>query len=358
MISTRLHDRPAVRVGLTLWAASWLGFELLAWFATPPSRPRWIFDVYARWDSGHFARIQQFGILSRGRGDVNAAFFPGYPIVARYVATGLGLGHATALDRAAALALVAWAGAALAAVLLWQYALDGATPTIATVSVLLLLCGPYALFFVASYSEGLFLALALAAWLCARNQRSSWAGIFCAAAVLVRVNGLFLLVGLIVLPAPVAALTGYLTWLRANTGHWDAWLRAEKLGWHRHNQWPWLTFAHSVRYLQHASSRPVRLDAAMELVFAALYLIALFALFRQRLWPEFSYVGLTAASLLTSTAYESVPRSMIVCFPICGLIARWCTRTRHRWLVAVAGLLTLSWTATDAVLFVRGYPVG
>jgi hypothetical protein len=38
--------------------------------------------------------------------------------------------------------------------------------------------------------------------------------------------------------------------------------------------------------------------------------------------------------LLTSSYYVSIPRSMLVCFPLIVIAAEWTRRSAHRWLVA------------------------
>jgi drug/metabolite transporter (DMT)-like permease len=73
-------------------------------------------------------------------------------------------------------------------------------------------------------------------------------------------------------------------------------------------------------------------------------------LFRRRRWPEVVYVGLTAGSLLTSSNYVSIPRSMLVCFPLIVVAAEWSRRSPRRWLVAacvtVGGALLVLNTST------------
>lgn len=380
--------RCALRIGLTGWALSRLGFLLFAAVTThvwPPITHghqrglMWIFGVYARFDAGYFASIAHYGYLSRGRGSVNVAFFPGYPLSVRFLSGVFGVGHVTPLDRSAALALLAWAGTAVAAILLWRYVALNVASGAATISVILLLAGPYSLFLMASYSEGPFLACALGAWLCAQHGRWTSAGILCAAAALVRVNGLFLLAGLAVMyvqssrrrhepllrPAlaplllSLGSVASYVVWLRLSTGYWDAWFRAEQRGWQRQTEWPWQTLVRSIQNFQNSTSNaPTHFQAAMELLFAAFYLIALVALGRRRMWPELTYVGLTAGALLTSDHYQSVPRSMIVCFPIFLLVARWSAEPRHRWAFAGAALASAVLLLASSALYVRGYHAG
>ncbi len=70
-----------------------------------------------------------------------------------------------------------------------------------------------AVFLAAPYAEALFAALAFWAWLLARRGAWVWAGLLAAGATLVRVNGLFLAIGLVVLfltsrPRPWATRIG------------------------------------------------------------------------------------------------------------------------------------------------------
>ena len=206
----------------------------------------------------------------------------------------------------------------------------------------------------ASYSEGVFLAFALAAWLAGRRDRWWLAGLMAAGAAIVRINGLFLTAGLVVmlvlaaratgrrivraeafaLTLPVLATAGYFGWMRATTGRWTTWFEVQERGWARTTTWPWTTFVHSAKRLLTVEPWPVRYQDWLEMVFAALLVLGVVVLFRRRRWPEVVYVGLTAGSLLTSSYYVSIPRSMLVCFPLIVLAAEWTSRSARRWLVA------------------------
>ena len=86
------------------------------------------------------------------------------------------------------------------------------------------------------------------------------------------------------------------------------------------------------------------------MVFAGLLVLGVVVFFRRRRWPESVYVGLTAGSLLTSSYYVSIPRSLLVCFPLLVLAAEWTSRSPRRWLVAacvaVGGALLVVNTTT------------
>jgi hypothetical protein len=116
--------------------------------------------------------------------------------------------------------------------------------------VLLLVCAPAAVFLTAGYTESLFLALGIPAWLAARRRRWVLAGVLTALACVVRIDGAFEAVGIAVMfvlsrpkardwarsPAlalPLAAVGGYMAYLKDITGDWLAWFHAEKQGWSR-----------------------------------------------------------------------------------------------------------------------------
>jgi hypothetical protein len=381
--------RSALRFGLRAWAVSrvaFLAYGIGLAAVVPAARPPitssvalWPVALYARYDSGHFLHIATFGyplvpfrppIMT---GDNDHAFLPGYPIGARWLAevlTGDAAGRGGYL---VGLAVLAWLGAAAAAVLIWRLAADETDPPTADRTVLILLAGPYAVFLMASYSEGVFLALALAAWLAARRDRWWLAGVLAAGAAIVRINGLFLVAGLAVmfflaaraagrrvarldalsLALPVLATAAFFGWMRATTGRWTTWFQVQDRGWARSTTWPWTTLERSAKRLLTVDPWPVRYQDWLEMVFAGLLVLGVVGLIRRRRWPEATYVGLTAASLLTSTYYVSIPRSLLVCFPLLILAAQWSRSTPRRRLVVacgVAGVVLLVVNTTTLLL--------
>ena len=340
----------AIRVGLSIWLLSRAvflvgGFLITLIFGSARGKDAglpaavWPFRLYYNFDAGHFLRVAHYGYYpppGQHLQVVSAPFLPGYPFAGRWVAQLLGFGTLTPAGLFTGLALVAWAGSALAAVLIWRLAAEQSDERTATWATAILLLGPYSLFLMAPYSEGPFLALALGAWLAARHDRWWLAGILAAAAALVRVNAIFLVAGLIVmyvlarrgrrvdaaglLLAPIA-LFGYIAWLHSRTGSWTTWFLAQRIGWKRTMVTPWTALYNSVHRAVLDQDPAVRFQAWMELLFAVLMLISVIVLARRRLWPELTYVGLTTVSLLTSTYYLSVPRSMLLCFPALILLA-------------------------------------
>ena len=121
---------------------------------------------------------------------------------------------------------------------------DGGASRAAVTAVLLLVCAPAAVFLAAGYTESLFLALGIPAWLAARQRRWVLAGVLTALACAVRIDGVFEAAGIGVMfllgrpkakdwaraPAlvlPLAAVGGYFAYLNDIKGSWLAWFTAE-----------------------------------------------------------------------------------------------------------------------------------
>src|SRR4051794_7830850 len=170
-----------VAVALIALAASWTVAETTAGHVTS-----WLAG-WDRWDTGLFVKIARFGYDGRpahydDKGVV--AFFPGEPLVLRVV-------HAVVRDWVASglvISAVAGAVACIALARLGELESDAQTGSRA---VLFLVLSPFAVFLAAGYSEALFLAFALPAWLAAGRGRWAAAGLLGAAASTVRVTGLF-----------------------------------------------------------------------------------------------------------------------------------------------------------------------
>jgi hypothetical protein len=209
---------------------------------------------------------------------------------------------------------------------------------------------PMSLFMAVVYSEALFLALALGAWLLARQGRWWWAGLAAAGTTAVRVNGLFLAGALAVmfliqlyhrrpgvrwydgaaLAIPAVPVAAYFAWLHAQTGSWTAWNDAEKLGWDRRLAAPWTGLAQgwSDAFLNGRVSVP----ATADLVAVLIGLVVTVALVVLRRWPEAVYMGLNMTVLLCSTTLTSSGRYTLTWIPMYVLLAEVLARPGRRWL--------------------------
>ena len=234
----------AVRAGFwiaTLMALLWSplrsGFPR---FHAYGRRSDFVFNAFARWDSGWFLRIAQRGYDLKQ----SASFFPLYPLLTH------GIGFVFRSDLVAAVA-ISLASAGLGAVAVTRVARHYATDDVAANALLFLALYPIAFVFTAAYSDALFLALAAWAYLFGVRGRPVVAGVLGAAAVLTRPTGiaLFPALALLLWPkrraphdairlAPLlllpAALGGYCLYLQSHFGDAGAFVHSEGSFWLRH----------------------------------------------------------------------------------------------------------------------------
>ncbi len=116
-------------------------------------------------------------------------------------------------------------------------------------------------------------------------------------------------------------LACYELFLRVRTGSWLAWTHAEQAGWQRQVTNPVDTFKTTwTAGFGHEFAAPINFVFQLEIFAVLIGVGATIALLYFRRWPEAIYAGLTITALATSIWYESVPRSLLLLWPIwCGL---------------------------------------
>jgi hypothetical protein len=230
-------------VGIFLWsrAAIWAG-ALFAWLVFEPNRhPNaarwddpaltrdlgWVTDVWARWDSVWFLRIAVHG-YGEAHG-VAAAFYPLYPL------SVAGVGRVFAGHYVVAGIVVSLAAALAAFVLLYRLTETRLGPEGARRAVLYLAVFPTALFLGAVYSESMFLALAIGAFVLGERRHWLGAGAATGLAMVTRIAGVALLPALVVLRLCIAPLifATYPLYLGLERGDAFAFARAQGF-WNRH----------------------------------------------------------------------------------------------------------------------------
>jgi hypothetical protein len=150
----------------------------------------WALDVLARWDSYWFVAIARDGYdVARAA----PAFYPLYPGAVAVLGRAL-LGHYVLAGLLVSLAATLAAFALLAR--LGEVLLDRET---AWRAVLYLAVFPMSIFLQVVYSESLFLALAVGAFLAAEQRRFALAGLATGLALLARPTGVAVLVGVAIL---------------------------------------------------------------------------------------------------------------------------------------------------------------
>ncbi len=346
---------------LAIWAAA-----LLALLVFVPSRhpeaDRWDtprlhelgygIDVWARWDSDWYLRIAEDGYADAPSS--TPAFFPLYPALVG------ALGRLLAGHYVLAGVLLSLAACLAAFALLHRLALDRLGEEGARRAVLYLALFPTALFLQAVYSESVYLALVLGAFLLAERGRYLGAGVVAGLGMLTRPVGFALLPALLVLawrapdrrPAlagiaaavPVAAT--YPVLLAVWIGEPFAFLRAQEEIWQRRLSWAgpldglWKGVAALAR---DDGDRAFALNL-QQLVFTLLF-IAL-AVLAWRLFGAaygvFAAVSLAVPLSLPSENLPllSMPRFGLVVFPlVLALAALGARRRLHDAILAVSSLL-------------------
>jgi hypothetical protein len=327
----------------------------------------------ARWDS-----VWYLTIAERGYGDehshAQAAFYPLYPLLMR----GLGWVVGSPLVAGIVVSLVCFL---LALVLLHKLAVIELDAHDAHGTVLLVAFFPTAFFFSAVYSESLFLLVSVGTFLAARSGRWALAGVLGGLAALTRNSGVLLLVPLVLLflygpradwATPIGlsprglrarlrprfpltrqilwlalvplGLALYLGWSAIVLGDVFAPYHAQAL-WLRHFEpfgavtggvrAAWL----GLRQLVHGSPTPryfrdsggdsflVAADSLMLLGFLAFAVVACIGALRRL---PFAYGAYAAVALAMTLSYPldaqplmSLPRYMVVLFPLQMWLARW-----------------------------------
>lgn len=316
----------------------------------------------ARWnyfETLWYASIAQQGYGPDGEYRYNTAYFP---TTAAFMKAGLAVGISPVWT-GLLVSFIAGGVAAMALGSLTEWA--GGKPIWGVVAWVL---APMGIFLAAPWSEALFAAFAFPAWVFAREGKWIPAGILAAAAMTVRVNALFLVVGLVVmflqsrrrpwtqawpLVLPFLVLSAHAAFLARRTGRWSEWLSAQSDGWDRQFTDPATSLVNTIR-LTWAFNGDGSINSRfpMEILTALLLVIFIAILVAKRWWPELTYVALTTAALTTSTFYYSIPRNVILLFPIWMLWGVWLSRSRVVRVVYVAVAVPV--LAVMTVLFANG----
>ncbi|WP_028419563.1 MULTISPECIES: mannosyltransferase family protein [unclassified Streptomyces] len=328
---------------------------------------------FQQWDANHYLHIARDGYFPAGAGpwlgdwDNREAFFPGYPLLLRAV-------HVVVPDWTAAGLLISLAAGAVAVLALSRVARSYVPEDAAGHrTVLFFLLSPCTVFLAAGYTEALFLAFALPAWLAARRHQWAWACALTALATTVRVSGLFLAAAVAVLFVVTALQAGtgkawrgvawpalpglpplaYSWYLHAHTGDWMAWKHAQERGWYREFHTPWEAWANTWNAAfdgVHTTGYAAMFQAELAAMLVGVALVALLA--RYGRWPEVVYVALSLWALGTSYWYTSIPRATLLWWPLwIGLAA---LSLRRPWLRTAYLCVSAPLAALVALAFFTG----
>ncbi len=353
----------------------------VAWITQPRTTygPRSFGHMFERWDWLRYQGIAAHGYSLEARHGSSIAFFPGYPLILRiahyglrsWVYTGLIISFVAGAIAAAALARII----ALEARERFGTGERGLNRTRTAVreGTLMWVLAPAAFFLAAGYTEAPFLAFALPAWLAARNSRWLLSGVLMIGASAIRINGVFEVVAVgvlfltqvkprrvrewlrawpLVLPLlPVIVYMGYL-WHR--TGDWDAWQHAQQKGWNRHLTDPFHALVNTFHYAFGGRILPANNAWEYQLEIVAMVVgaaLLLWLLWRRR-WAEAVFVGFSVVSLGISHTYLSIPREMLLWWPMWALLGVW--TVRRPWIRTVYLCVSTPLMFTVSYLFLMG----
>lgn len=342
-------------------ALTWPGVSILQGSAKA-SRP-WL-SVWQNWDAARLQAIAQYGYFGPPGHALpdQAAFFPGFPVVLAAV-------HLIVRQWTVSGLLVSFAAGGVACVALGRLADRDYHPGSGSKAALFLVVSPAAIFLAAGYAEALFLAVALCSWLAARNGRWTLAVVLAGLACVIKVNGLFLCAALAVeilrgghgrrvrslatfIPALIP-LAAFVLYLHLRTGDWLAWQHAELAGWQRRFTNPITTFKTTwTAGFSREFAAPVNFVFQLEILAVLIGVAATIVLLRYRRWAEAIYVGLSITALATSIWYESVPRALLLLWPVwCGLAA---AAARRAWVGQLYLAVSIPISVSIGLLFITG----
>lgn len=337
-----------------------------------PVTPGWhnLVTAWERQDALWFLRIADGGYAAD---DASAVFFPLYPMVVRAVSLPLG-GHP--LPAALLVSNAAFLGALMGLYVLTRNELSD---RLARRTVLYAAMFPTAFFFLAPYSESLFLLLVVGSFWAARRARWEIAGILGAMAALTRNVGILMVIplaleavhqarahpsnrspvrGVLWALAPAAGTSVYLLFWRLESGDWLAPLHRQA-NWQRELGNPLVTLWHGTRdAFRFVGLYPGGYHLLDWVIAVAVLIAAGYALVRFR--P--SYGAFAWALILVPLASEYAGRPLIAftryalpIFPVYWAFARWTEGhpIRHELLVGISALLLGLMT----LLFVNWYYV-
>ena len=362
----RLRIRQPDRIAVATWLATRIGVVIVAVVASRVlvrgDLQDTFLDRWTQWDVDHFITIARYGYggdPGRPPDPGLPAFFPGLPIL-------LWALHFVVPDLRVAALLVSFVAGGIAMVALARLGDQEHAPGAGTRAVIALLLSPVAVFLFAGYTEALFLACALPAWLLARQGRWELAAFCGLVAGLSRITGVFLAIALIVefltgghrswdrapwLVLPFVGPAAYSLYLWRRSGDWFAWQHAQVEGWGRRTVAPWEAF-HTTWNAAFGPPNQFTVSFRIEL-FAALVgvLLTLWLLTRRR-WGEFTYMGLQMTALLTSAYYASIGRYALLWWPL--WLAIGALGVRRPWAYVILLMLSAPLLVAQIIIFTSG----
>lgn len=330
-----------------------------------PSTPIYLTNplLYSR---GNFDGIHYTEIAAKDYTFPQQAFFPFYPLLIRNLNN---LIHNQVLSGT----IVSLVCFVLMLVFFTKLIRLDYSESVSKWSILVLLFFPTSFYFGFVYTESVFLLLVVLTFYLVRKNHWLLAGLAGALACYTRFVGILLLPALLIewwknkkignllclLIIPLGLLN-YMWYLRQTTGDYLAFYHAQSyFGQGRTSDKLVLIYQVVWRYIKMIATvdraNPIYPTIVLELITGIVFLAAsIIGLFRQRL----SYAVFAASAYLVPTftgSFTSIPRYVLVCFPVFILIGKFLEKNKYRYLwLSLLGM----GQAIFLTLFVRGYWVG
>jgi hypothetical protein len=287
-----------------------------------------LMNQFCKWDGPHYMFIAQNGYVNEGDPANFIVFFPLYPLLVRLITFDFAYINLSGL-------IVSNVCSVIAVIYLFKLAKLDYSNSIAKKAVLYLSVFPTAYFLSATFAEGLFLALAIAALYYARNGKWAIAGFLSLLASLTRIAGLLLLPVLVVeyfhqkdwkiravnlkllwtcLPA-----LGFVAYLGINyqvTGSFFTFIEVERVHWFETIN-PIGGLAGALGWSSSAAFPQNLTLGYAQLIFAVFGLLMVLAGYMAKLRPSYQvYLLLTWMLSVSTSFWISVPRYVLIMFPM------------------------------------------
>lgn len=275
-----------------------------------------------RFDAAWYVGVAEHGYHWGSIQHTNTNFYPLYPLLIRTVQPlTLGSGWLGAW-------LVANLAFLMALYLLWYWAVLIWNRETALRVLLLVVTFPFAFFFATPYAEPVFLALAVAAFVCAEQDRWGLAILFAGLSAITRPVGIAVVASLVLLAfrrgdarhAALAALgfapfVAFVAYLGVATGHPLGFTVYHTGGWVPPHGGPVTTVGSQF----HTKLSPVdRIDVAVGLIF----LLSAIGVWR-KIGPAYALYVFLGVALPLTRGLAGLERYVIVLFPVQALWATW-----------------------------------
>jgi Dolichyl-phosphate-mannose-protein mannosyltransferase len=340
-LAVRPYVPPALRVDTTLSGGR--TYDLLG---------EAIFAVWPRWDAVHYLNLARLGYFGTGIGVGESVYYPLYPALVSVTAPLV-----AANDTAAGLIVSTLASVAAFAMLYWL-AEQGFGSAAARSAVFTLAVYPTAFFLLAPFTESLFLALTLGAFVTAGARRWWLAGLLGALASLTRGPGILTAVALACIAwrqrplwretvfslprPPMAVVAGLLLPVAGGAAFvvWRAAVGFPSLG-SALSQYSGVEFIDPLRGLAFAILQFVRvhdLPTTLDVVSALLFCAMLVAMIANPRWRKPEWLVYMALNLVVffskqsvqAASLQSLARYVLVLFPAFIALGDWLSRAGQR----------------------------